>query len=39
MESVDGRPYPGHEVVVDAYLALVRDGLRSRGEGSTAAAS
>ena len=31
MESVDGRPYPGHEVVVDAYLALVRDGLRNRG--------
>jgi AcrR family transcriptional regulator len=28
MESVDGRPYPGDEAVVDAYLALVRDGLR-----------
>ena len=32
MESVDGRPYPGDEAVVDAYLALVRDGLRRRPE-------
>jgi len=30
MKSVDGRPYPGDEAVVDAYLALVRDGLRRR---------
>ena len=30
MESVDGRPYPGDEAVVDAYLRLVRDGLRRR---------
>ncbi len=34
MESVDGRPYPGDEAVVDAYLALVRDGLRRRPESS-----
>jgi AcrR family transcriptional regulator len=27
MESVDGRPYPGDEAVVDAYMSLVRDGL------------
>ncbi len=27
MESVDGHPYPGDEVVVDAYMALARDGL------------
>ena len=39
MESVDGRPYPGHEAVVDAYLALVRDGLRNRSGESGAAAS
>ncbi len=32
MESVDGRPYPGDEAVVDAYLDLVRDGLRRRPE-------
>lgn len=30
LEGVDGRPYPGDEAVVDAYLALVRDGLRNR---------
>ena len=35
MESVDGRPYPGDEAVVDAYLALVRDGLRRRPESDT----
>ena len=28
MESFDGRPYPGDEAVVDAYISLVRDGLR-----------
>jgi AcrR family transcriptional regulator len=28
IESDDDRPYPGDAVVVDAYLALVRDGLR-----------
>ena len=28
MEGFDGRPYPGDEAVVDAYLALVRNGLR-----------
>ena len=27
MEGVDGRPYPGDEQVVEAYLALVRPGL------------
>ena len=32
MESVDGRPYPGDEAVIDAYLSLVRDGLRRRTE-------
>ena len=29
-EEVDGRPYPGDEAVVDAYIALVRDGLAKR---------
>ena len=36
MESVDGRPYPGDEAVVDAYLSLVRDGLRRRSESARA---
>lgn len=36
MESVDGRPYPGDEAVVDAYLSLVRDGLRRRSESAGA---
>lgn len=27
MHSVEGRPYPGDEAVVDAYLALLRGGL------------
>ncbi len=35
MEGIDGRPYPGDEEVVDAYLRLVRDGLRSRVECDT----
>ena len=30
MEEVDGRPYPGDEAVVDAYLKLIRDGLGKR---------
>ena len=37
MESVDGRPYPGDEAVVDSYLALVRDGLRRRPESAPSA--
>ena len=28
MESFDGRPYPGDEAIVDAYIGLVRNGLR-----------
>jgi AcrR family transcriptional regulator len=32
MDGVDGRPYPGDEAVVDAYLTLVRDGLQSRNQ-------
>ncbi len=39
MESVDGRPYPGDEAVVDAYLSLVRDGLRRRPESAAAASA
>ncbi len=31
MEPVDGRPYLGDEAVVDAYMALVRDGLGCEG--------
>jgi AcrR family transcriptional regulator len=37
MESVDGRPYPGDERVVDAYMALVREGLGARHDSAPAA--
>jgi AcrR family transcriptional regulator len=30
VENLDGRPYPGDESVVDAYLALVRNGLQTQ---------
>jgi AcrR family transcriptional regulator len=32
MEGGNGRPYPGDEAIVDAYLGLVRDGLRRSPE-------
>ena len=36
MQSTDGRPYPGDEAVVDAYLALVRNGLGHRPDATPA---
>jgi AcrR family transcriptional regulator len=32
MESADGRPYPGDEAVVDAYLGLVENGLKGAAQ-------
>lgn len=39
MEGASGAPYPGDEVIVDAYLGLVRNGLRIEGAGKTGAQS
>jgi AcrR family transcriptional regulator len=38
LDGVDGRPYPGDEAVVDAYLGLVRNGLRQPAAAATSAA-